>query len=258
MSRKPIISGNWKMNLNHFEAIQLVQKLSYLLDKKDYKELDIAIYPSFTNIRSIQTLIDADQIPLILGAQNCSQATSGAYTGEVSAHMLAKLAVKHVVCGHSERRTLMGETNEIVNAKVKAVFKADMTPVLCVGESAEEREAEKTEEVLVAQIEAALHGSGAAKVASMIIAYEPVWAIGTGAAATADDAQAGCELIRSTVRNLKGDEAADQVRLQYGGSVKPTNILDYMRKADVDGALVGGASLDSDAFAAICQYRLQA
>jgi triosephosphate isomerase len=257
MARKPIISGNWKMNLNHFEAIQLVQKLGYEFDVEDYKAVDITIHPSFTNIRSIQTLLDADRIPMLLGAQNCHWQDSGAWTGEVSAAMLNKLQVKYVICGHSERRELLGETDEQVNAKVKAVQKYEMTPILAFGETQAERDADQTEAKIVGQLEAGLAGVGGPKVAAMVLAYEPIWAIGTGLTASTADAQAACALVRETVQRLKGKEAAAAVRIQYGGSVKPTNIFELMRQPDIDGALVGGASLEAESFARICQYRLQ-
>ena len=253
----PIISGNWKMNLNHFEAIQLVQKLSYQLDKEDHANVEVTLHPSFTNIRSIQTLLDADGIPMKLGAQNCHWDDSGAWTGEVSAPMLSKLQVQYVICGHSERRELLGETDEQVNAKIKSVFKHEMTPILAVGETQEERDADATEAKVVGQLEANLAGVGGGKVASMVIAYEPIWAIGTGLTATPADAQAVCGLVRDTVSKLKGKEAAAGVRIQYGGSVKPTNIFEIMSQKDIDGALVGGASLEAESFARICQYRLQ-
>jgi len=257
MARHPIISGNWKMNLNHFEAIQLLQKLSYQLDNDDHEAVEVTIHPSFTNIRSIQTVLDADRIPIGLGAQNCHWDDSGAFTGEVSAAMLTKLAVKYVICGHSERREILGETDQQVNAKVKAVFKHEMTPILCIGETSEERAADQMETKLVNQLETALTGIGGPRVADMVIAYEPIWAIGTGVAATAADAQAACSLIRTTVQRMKGKEAAAAVRIQYGGSVKPTNVYDLMSQPDIDGALVGGASLEAESFARICQYRLQ-
>jgi len=255
--RKPIISGNWKMNQNHFEAIQLVQKLSYELDKDDYAAVEVTVHPPFTDIRSIQTLLDADRIPIVLGAQNCHWEDSGAYTGEVSPAMLSKLAVTYVICGHSERRQLFGETDEHVNAKAKAVFKHEMTPILAIGETAEEKAAGQTEEKLATQVEAGLAGIGGPKVERMIVAYEPIWAIGTGASATPQDAQENCALVRETIGKLKGKEAAAAVRIQYGGSVKPINIADYMAQPDIDGALVGGASLEAESFARIVQYRLQ-
>ena len=257
MPRKPIISGNWKMNLNHFEAIQLVQKMSYQLDKDDFENVDVTIHPSFTNIRSIQTLLDADNIPVQLGAQNCHWDDSGAWTGEVSAPMLSKLQVKYVIAGHSERRELLGETDEQVNSKVKAIFKHGMTPILAFGETQAERDEDQTEAKIVRQLESGLAGVGGPKVAEMVLAYEPIWAIGTGLTATPADAQDACKLVRDTVQRLKGKEAAKAVRIQYGGSVKPTSIFDLMRQPDIDGALVGGASLAAETFARVCQYRLQ-
>ncbi|MFT5269298.1 MAG: triosephosphate isomerase, partial [Acidimicrobiales bacterium] len=203
MARMPIISGNWKMNLNHFEAIQLVQKMNYLIDSDDYENVEVTIHPSFTNIRSIQTLLDADGISINLGAQNCHWDDSGAWTGEVSAAMLGKLQVKYVIAGHSERRQLLGETDEQVNAKVKAIFKYNMTPILAFGETQEERDAEQTEAKIVAQLESGLTGVGGPKVAEMVLAYEPIWAIGTGLTATPDDAQQVCKLVRDTVQRLK-------------------------------------------------------
>jgi len=257
MARMPIMSGNWKMNLNHFEAIQLVQKLNYQLDSDDYETVEVTLHPSFTNIRSIQTLLDADNIPIKLGAQNCHWDDSGAWTGEVAAPMLNKLQVQYVIVGHSERRELLGETNEQVNAKVKSIFKHEMTPILAFGETQEERDADQTESKVVGQLEACLAGIGGPKVAEMVLAYEPIWAIGTGLTATPADAQDVCKLVRDTVQKLKGKEAAKAVRIQYGGSVKPTNVYDLMRQPDIDGALVGGASLKAEDFARICQYRLQ-
>lgn len=256
-SRMPIISANWKMNLNHFEAIKLVQELNYLLDGDDHDKVEVSLHPSFTNIRSIQTLLDADRIPMKLGAQNCHWDDSGAFTGEVSASMLAKLQVRYVICGHSERRQLLGETDEQVNAKLKAIFKHEMTPILAVGETQEERDAGEIEAKVVGQLESALVGIGGPKVASMVIAYEPIWAIGTGLVATAAEAGEMATLVRSTVSRLKGKEAAAAVRIQYGGSVKPTNVYEIMTQRDIDGALVGGASLEAESFARICQYRLQ-
>jgi len=257
MARMPIISGNWKMNLNHFEAIQLVQKMSYQFDKEDYEHVEVTIHPSFTNVRSIQTLLDADGIPMQLGAQNCHWDDSGAWTGEVSAAMLAKLQVRYIIAGHSERRQLLGETDEQVNAKVKAIFKHDMKPILAFGETQEERDQDQTEAKIVGQLETGLAGIGGPKVAEMVLAYEPIWAIGTGLTATPADAQDACKLVRDTVQRLKGKEAAKAVRVQYGGSVKPTTIFELMRQPDIDGALVGGASLEAESFARICQYRLQ-
>ncbi len=257
-ARKPLISGNWKMYNTHFEAIQLVQKLSYSLEAEDYRLVDVSIHPPFTNLRSIQTLLDADDISMFLGAQNCHWEDKGAYTGEVSAPMLAKLAVRYVIAGHSERRQLFGETDDEVNKKVRAILRHEMTPILAVGETLEEREAGETEEKVKGQVEAGLAGVTNEAVAGMVIAYEPIWAIGTGRTASTDDAQAMCAYIRSAVERLSGADAAARVRIQYGGSVKATNINPLMAQPDIDGALVGGASLEPESFARIVQYRLQA
>jgi triosephosphate isomerase len=253
--RKPLISGNWKMHHNHFEAIQVVQKLSYAITKEDHEAVDVSVHPPFTDIRSVQTVLDADRIPIQLGAQNCHWEDSGAYTGEVAAAMLAKLNVVLVIVGHSERRQLFGETDETVNAKVKAVLKHGMTPIMCVGETLEEREAGGAEEKVTSQVLAGIEGLAPSQVAGLVIAYEPIWAIGTGRTATADDAQAMCAEVRATVLGACGDDAASAVRVQYGGSVKPANIAELMAQPDIDGALVGGASLDPADFAAIVQFR---
>ncbi|MGB6057198.1 MAG: triose-phosphate isomerase [Microthrixaceae bacterium] len=255
VSRKPIISGNWKMHHNHFEAIQAVQKLHYRLDSDDHDSVEVSVHPPFTDIRSIQTVIESDKMKILIGAQNCHWEPKGAFTGEVSAPMLAKLNVSHVIVGHSERRQYFGETDEIVNAKVKAVLGNGMTPILCCGETLEEREAGGAEAKVEGQIRAGLAGILPEHVAAMVIAYEPIWAIGTGRTATSDDAQSMCRYIRSVVSDLFGAEVAASVRLQYGGSVKPGNIADLMSQPDIDGALVGGASLDPDEFAALVQYR---
>lgn len=254
--RRPLISGNWKMNLNHFEALRLVQELSYEVSRDDVDAVDISVHPPFTDIRTVQTTLETDRIPFFLGAQNCHQETSGAFTGEVSASMLAKLNVAYVIVGHSERRELFGETDEIVNAKVKAVLAAEMTPILCVGETLEEREAGEAESKVESQIRGSLARVKAESVAAMVIAYEPIWAIGTGRTASAEDAQGMCATVRSVVRDKCGDEAADEVRIQYGGSVKPVNAAELLTQPDIDGALVGGASLEADSFARIVQYRL--
>ena len=253
--RRPLISGNWKMHHNHFEAIQSVQKLSYRLTKDDYEEVDVSVHPPFTDIRSIQTLLQSEKIPVELGAQNCHWEPKGAFTGEVAAGMLAKLDVTYVIVGHSERRELFGETDEMVNNKVKAVLKAEMTPIMCVGETLDERQADQTETKVAGQVVAGLAGVKPEQVASMVIAYEPIWAIGTGENATPADAQAVCALVRSTVAEKAGADAAAAVRIQYGGSVKPGNAPELMAQPDIDGALVGGASLEADDFARIVQYR---
>jgi len=251
--RKPLISGNWKMNLNHFEAIQTVQKLAYLVGKDDFEQVDVSIHPPFTDIRSVQTVIDADKLEFALGAQHCHFEDKGAFTGEVSPVFLAKLGVQYVICGHSERREIFGETDELVNAKVLAILKHGMTPIMCCGETLDEREAGQTETKVLGQVRAGLAGVTKEQVASMVIAYEPIWAIGTGKNATAEDAQAVCAAIRGAVLELAGEVAAAEVRIQYGGSVKAGTIAELMAGPDVDGALVGGASLDPDEFARICK-----
>ena len=253
--RRPIISGNWKMHNNHFEAIQSVQKLSYLVGKDDVRTVDVCIHPPFTDIRSIQTLIEADELHYLLGAQNCHWEEKGAFTGEVSPVFLNKLGVQYVICGHSERRELFGETDEMVAKKVAAIQQHGMTPILCVGETLAEREGDQTETKVVGQVRAALVGRKADTVASMVIAYEPIWAIGTGRTATSDDAQSVCASIRACVADLYDTATAASVRIQYGGSVKAANIAELMAQPDIDGALVGGASLDPEEFARIVQYR---
>jgi triosephosphate isomerase (TIM) len=255
-ARKPLISGNWKMNHNHFEAIQTVQKLSYALSKDDYVAVDVSIHPPFTDIRSVQTVLEADGIPVALGAQHCHWEEKGAFTGEVSPAMLAKLNVSYVIAGHSERRELFGELDPHVNLKVRSILKWGMTPILCVGETLEEREAGTTEDKVSGQAVSCLADVAAADVAKLVIAYEPIWAIGTGRNATPDDAQAVCRHIREIVKSRWGADAASAVRIQYGGSVKSSNAAELMAMPDIDGALVGGASLDPDEFARIVNYRL--
>jgi len=255
-NRKPLISGNWKMNLNHFEAIQTVQKLAYLLTKDDYASVDVSIHPPFTDIRSIQTILDADDMKLSLGAQHCHWEDKGAFTGEVSPVFLSKLAVEYVIVGHSERRELFGETDDQVSKKVTAILKHAMTPIVCVGETLEERQQGRTAEKVLGQVRAAIAGRPAEVVAGLVIAYEPIWAIGTGMTASAGDAQAVIGAIRAEVLSHVGPKAAQGVRIQYGGSVKASNIAEIMAQPDVDGALVGGASLEPAEFARIVQYRL--
>ena len=255
--RLPIIAANWKMHHDHFVAIQFTQKLSYLLDKKDTDAVEVVLCPPFTDLRSVQTTIDSDRIPVALGAQHCYFEDQGAFTGEISPVMLAKLTVKYVIVGHSERREIFGETDEMVNKKVRSIFTHEMTPIMCVGETLDEREAGTTEAKVVGQVEAGIAGLKPEQVATLVIAYEPIWAIGTGRTATPDDAQSVCELVRSTVARKVSRDAADALRVQYGGSVKSDNIVDLMAQPDIDGALVGGASLDADEFARIVQYRLR-
>ena len=253
--RKPLISANWKMNHNHFEAIQTIQRLSYALSSSDYENVDVSVHPPFTDLRSLQTLIEADDIPISLGAQHCHWEEKGALTGEVSTEMLAKLNVSFVLVGHSERRHVFGETNEDVNRKLHAIISKEMTPILCVGETLEQRESGETANVVDSQLKAGLDGVALKNVASMVIAYEPVWAIGTGKNATPEDAQEVCNSIRSWItENWKA--AGEEVRIQYGGSVKGVNAPDLMKQSDIDGLLVGGASLDPDEFSRIIKYRL--
>ena len=253
-ARKPIISGNWKMHHNHFEAIQTVQKLSYLLDGDVLDRCEVTVHPPFTDIRSVQTTIETDRMEIGLGAQHCHWEEKGAFTGEVSPAFLAKLNVRYVIAGHSERREHFGESDDDVNRKVLAIVRFGMTPILCVGETLEEREAGGTDAKVAGQVRAGLAGLSPAQVGSIVIAYEPIWAIGTGRTATPDDAQATCALVRATVAEVAGAEAASTVRVQYGSSVKPGNIAELMSRPDIDGALVGGSSLDPEEFARIVQW----
>ena len=246
------------MHHNPFEALQLVQKLSYLITADDHDAVEVSVHPPFTDLRTVQTyfLSEKEPIPIALGAQHCHHEEKGAFTGEVSPAMLAKLDVQYVIDGHSERRELFGETDETVNAKVRAILNAGMTPILCCGETLEEREAGGTDAKVRGQVEAGLAGLTPEQVGSLVIAYEPIWAIGTGRTASAEDAQAVCNLVRNVVAAVAGPAASDTVRIQYGGSVKPTNAAELMGQPDIDGALVGGASLEADDFARIVQFRL--
>ncbi|HMC41301.1 MAG TPA: triose-phosphate isomerase [Acidimicrobiales bacterium] len=243
-ARRPLVSGNWKMHLTHLEAINVIQKLSYSLDASDPSYVDVSVHPAFTALRSVQTVLEADDIPIALGAQDVHWEASGAYTGEVSPGMLAKLNVTYVIVGHSERRQLFGETDETVARKVGAVFAAGMTPIMCVGETLEEREAGSTEARVLGQLRAGLAGLDPEQVGRLVVAYEPIWAIGTGRNATPGDAQAVCAAIRAAVTAEHGEDPGAAVRIQYGGSVKAANARDLMAQPDIDGALVGGASLD--------------
>ncbi|MGA1358000.1 MAG: triose-phosphate isomerase, partial [Ilumatobacteraceae bacterium] len=236
--RQPIVSGNWKMNNNHFEAIQCVQKLAYLLQKEDFDAVEVTVHPPFTDLRSMQTLIDADQLRLKLGAQNCHSEDKGAFTGEVSPVFLGKLGVHYVIVGHSERRELFGETDEFVAAKVAAVLKHGMSPILCVGETLAEREAGVTLDKVKRQVGIALEKRSNEQVKNMVIAYEPIWAIGTGKNASPADAQEVIAAIRGEVASVASASAATAIRLQYGGSVKAGTIADIMRQPDIDGVLV--------------------
>lgn len=252
--RKDLICGNWKMNSNHLEAIQMIQKLHYRLELDDYDRVEVVVAPPFTSLRSAQTVIEVDRMRIGLGAQDVFWEDKGAYTGAVSAPMLAKLAVSYVIVGHSERRQHFGETDEMVNRKLKAVLRHSMTPILCVGETLEQREAGEATQVVVTQLQGALQGVDPEAVGALALAYEPVWAIGTGRTATPDDAGEMCETIRTEVGEVAGGEAAEGVRILYGGSVNPGNIKSLMAKRHIDGALVGGASLDPDTFAAVVRY----
>ncbi len=255
-TRTPLMAGNWKMNLNHVEATGLVQKLAWTLAdmKYDAKQSEAAVIVPFTDIRTVATLVEGDRLPLAYGAQDVSVHSSGAYTGEISAEMLAKLKCRYVVVGHSERRDYHNESDELINAKAKVVIAAGMTPIICVGEKLDVRKDGRQVEFVLSQVDKVLADLTADQVGSLVIAYEPVWAIGTGEVATPADAQEVCGAIRGRVAELLGAEAADAVRIQYGGSVKSSNIVDIMAEPDVDGALVGGASLDADEFAKIVMF----
>ena len=251
----PLMAGNWKMNGNHLEAIALVQKLAFTLTDKDFDLVDVAVMPPFTSLRSVQTLVEGDRLRIAYGAQDVSAHESGAYTGEVSAPMLAKLGCDYVIVGHSERRRYHHEDDALVNAKAKAALRHEMTPVVCVGEDLTVREEGRHVEHCIAQVTGSLEGIPAEQVAGLVIAYEPVWAIGTGEVATPEDAQEECSAIREHVSALHGRETARSLRILYGGSVKHDNIAPIMAQPDVNGALVGGASLDAAEFAKICRYQ---
>ncbi|MGB0438255.1 MAG: triose-phosphate isomerase [Mycobacterium sp.] len=251
MSRKPLIAGNWKMNLNHFEAIALVQKIAFSLPDKYFDKVDVTVIPPFTDLRSVQTLIDGDKLRLTYGAQDVSQHDSGAYTGEISGAFLAKLGCTFAVVGHSERRTYHDEGDALVAAKALAALKHGLTPIICIGEHLDVREAGNHVEYNVNQLRGSLAGLSAEQIGKSVIAYEPVWAIGTGRVASAADAQEVCEAIRSELGNLATPQIANRVRVLYGGSVNAKNIGEIAGQSDVDGALVGGASLDSEQFATL-------
>ncbi|QKW36643.1 triose-phosphate isomerase [Actinomadura sp. NAK00032] len=253
--RKPLMAGNWKMNNNHLEAIALVQKMAFALKDADYDAVDIAVIPPFTAIRSVQTLVDADRLAIQYGAQDVSQHASGAYTGEIAASMLAKLGCDYAVVGHSERRQFHAEDDAVVNAKAKAALAADITPILCIGEGLEVRKAGGHVHHCLTQLVGGLEKIPAEHVRRTVIAYEPVWAIGTGEVATPQDAQEVCAAIRTRLAELYDGGLADEVRILYGGSVKSGNVAKLMAQEDVDGALVGGASLDPGEFVKICRYR---
>ena len=252
--RKPLIAGNWKMNLNHLEAIAVTQKLAYSLEDRDYDAVEIVVFPPFTDLRSVQILIDGDRLRLLYGAQDLSPSASGAHTGDISGLMLAKLGCTYVLVGHSERRAGHKESDELINKKIKAVFTNELKPILCVGEDLEIREAGNHIAHVLDQLRNCLKGFHKPDLKKIVIAYEPVWAIGTGKTATPEDAQEVCAAIRKELRKIGSDEIADNCRILYGGSVKSINTLDIIKEEDVDGALVGGASLDPEEFARISKF----
>ena len=256
-TRTPLMAGNWKSNLNHQEAVVLVQKLAWTLEDKkhDYAKAEVVVVPPFTDLRSVQTLVDGDRLRIGYGAQDVSAHDGGAFTGEISAAMLAKLGCSYVVVGHSERREHHGETDQVVNTKAVKAIEAGMAPIVCVGEGLEVRQAGEHVAHTLAQVDGSLAGLTAEQLATVVIAYEPVWAIGTGEVATPDDAQEVCAAIRGRVSETWSPEVADAMRILYGGSVKAANIASIMAKPDVDGALVGGASLDPEEFARIARFQ---
>ena len=251
MSRKPLIAGNWKMNLNHFEAIALVQKIAFALPDKYFDKVDVTVIPPFTDLRSVQTLVDGDKLRLTYGAQDLSQHDSGAYTGEISGAFLAKLGCTYVVVGHSERRTYHNEDDALVAAKAAAAFRHGLTPIVCIGEHLDVREAGNHVDYNVAQLRGSLAGLTQDQLAQVVIAYEPVWAIGTGRVASAADAQEVCGAIRAELGRLASPQIAEGIRVLYGGSVNAKNVGEIVGQQDVDGALVGGASLEGEQFATL-------
>ena len=254
MTRRPIVAANWKMHKTHLEAIQDVQKLSYLLDKKDTEKVEVVICPPFTALRSVQTLVESDKLAFTVGAQDVHWEDKGAFTGEISPPMLAALKIGFVIVGHSERRQHFGETDADIARKVKAVFGHDMTPIVCVGESLEQRESGRAAEVVSSQIREDLSKVGPDEASRAVVAYEPIWAIGTGKACAPADAAEAIRAIRDTLETMYSTDVAETVRVQYGGSVKAGNIRDFMTHPEIDGALVGGASLDPEEFALIIKH----
>ncbi len=256
MTRKPIMAGNWKMNLNHIEALGMVQKLAWTLTDMDWDpaKSECVVLPPFTDLRTVQTLVEGDNLRITFGAQDVSEHEKGAYTGEISAEMLAKLNCSYVVVGHSERRQYHDESDQTINAKAKKALDHGLTPIICVGEGLDIRKEGRQVEYTLDQVKGCLEGLTAEQVAGLVIAYEPVWAIGTGEVATPEDAQEVCGAIRGCVAELYDAPTAEAVRIQYGGSVKAGNIGAIMAQPDVDGALVGGASLDPNEFAAIVRF----
>ena len=256
MTRTPIMAGNWKMNLDHLEANHQVQKLALTLKDlgHDYSATEVVVVPPFTDIRTVQTVVEADDLPIRYGAQDVSVHDDGAYTGEISTSMLTKLGCSYVVVGHSERREYHGETNELIGAKAKKALDAELIPIICCGEALEIRKEGTHVEYVLGQIDAMFANFSGDEVAKSVIAYEPIWAIGTGEVATPEDAQEVCGAIRTRIGELYDGTVAEAVRIQYGGSVKSSNVRDIMAKPDVDGALVGGASLKADEFAKIVTF----
>jgi triosephosphate isomerase len=256
MARKPLMAGNWKMNLNHVEAVGLVQKLAWTLEDKkhDPTKSEVVVLPPFTDLRTVQTLVDGDRLELAYGAQDLSPHASGAYTGDISADMLVKLGCRYVVVGHSERREYHQESDALVNAKTVQALSRGLTPIVCVGEGLEVRKAGEHVAYTLAQVAGSLADLTTDQLTKVVIAYEPVWAIGTGEVATPEDAQEVCGAIRGWLAEQHGETVAEQVRVLYGGSVKANNVASIMDKPDVDGALVGGASLNVDEFAAIARF----
>ncbi|MDY2941588.1 MAG: triose-phosphate isomerase [Varibaculum sp.] len=256
MARKPMMAGNWKMNLNHLEAISLVQELDISLQdhRFDYDRADVVVVPPFTDIRSVQTVVDGDELDIQYGAQDVSVHDNGAYTGEISAAMLTKLGCKYVICGHSERREYHSESDALVGEKARVTLAAGMIPIICCGEGLEIRKAGQHVEHVLGQITADFDGISAEDAAKCVVAYEPIWAIGTGEVATPEDAQQVCGAIRSRLAELYSEQVADDIRVLYGGSVKSSNVQDIMAQPDVDGALVGGASLKAEEFSKIVRF----
>ena len=252
--RKPLMAGNWKMNLNHLEAIAVTQKLVYSLEDKDYNAVDVAIIPPFTDIRSIQTLVDGDRLALMYGAQDLSPETSGAFTGDISGSMLSKLGCTFVIVGHSERRAIHQEDDALINRKIRAALTNELTPIFCVGEELSIRETGTHVSHVVRQIRAGLEGFHKPDLKKIVIAYEPIWAIGTGRTATPEDAEEVCAAIREEIESIGSAEIASNMRILYGGSVKSSNIVEIMKKENVDGALIGGASLDPEELAKIVKF----
>ncbi len=250
----PLMAGNWKMNQNHLEAIALVQKLAFTLTDKDFTKVEVAVLPPFTDLRSVQTLVEGDRLRIAYGGQDLSPHDKGAYTGDVSGPMLAKLGCDYVLAGHSERRQYHHEDDELVNSKVQAAFRNEITPILCVGETLEVRQRDRQVDHCVGQVTRGLTGLSAEQVASMVIAYEPIWAIGTGEVASPDDAQEACAAIRQCVSAVHDHETAASLRILYGGSVKSDNVAPIMAQPDVNGALVGGSSIDAAEFSKIVRY----